>query len=518
MTSSHLVRCAALAGLLSVPALAGGEDAVDPGSVLTFRSRVDLFTLGSNGASDCWGYVSPAGREYAVMCLTAATTFIEITDPDNPVIVATLPSNNNTTRDVKVYQDHAYTVSEGGQGIQVYDMSAIDSGTVVYVGDVTAGGTTTTHNLAVDETSGFLYRCRGGSNGLRIYDLNQSLDAPPYVGAWQDKTVHDAQVVTYTSGPLAGKQIAFCATGFAKDLTIVDVTDKSNPTALSSITWPQNQHGHQCWMDENRKYLYLNDEFDETSYGLPTTTLVFDVSDPSNPVYVNRFDNGNPAIGHNGYVKGDLLYEANYSSGLRVFDLSVNPLDPPEIDWYDTYPNGDPAIGIGLWSVYPFFPSGTVIGSDEQGGLYVWSTCNFQSYCTAGTSALGCQAQLAASGTPSASAATGFTIAALDVEGQKDGMFFFGSNGRQANPWGNGTSLQCVAPPVQRAGLLSASGTAGLCNGQFTQDLNARWTAKPNQNPGAGALVQAQFWYRDPANTGNQTTSLSDALEFNVCP
>jgi hypothetical protein len=36
--------------------------------------------------------------------------------------------------------------------------------------------------------------------------------------------------------------------------------------------------------------------------------------------------------------------------------------------------------------------------------------------------------------------------------------------------------------------------------------------------PGAGAMVQAQLGYRDPFNTGNQTTSLSDAIEFLVNP
>ena len=140
------------------------------------------------------------------------------------------------------------------------------------------------------------------------------------------------------------------------------------------------------------------------------------------------------------------------------------------------------------------------------------------SYCTAGTSANGCQALLSASGTPSATAPTGFSLEATGVEGAKDGLFFFAANGQQANSWGNGTSFQCVTPPVLRGGLLVGSGTPGACDGTFVQDLNARWTAKPNQNPGAGAVVQAQLWYRDPQNTSNQTTSLSDALEFSVQP
>jgi hypothetical protein len=139
-------------------------------------------------------------------------------------------------------------------------------------------------------------------------------------------------------------------------------------------------------------------------------------------------------------------------------------------------------------------------------------------YCTAGTSASGCQAVLGGTGVASAAAGAGFVLTASAVEGAKDGLFFFGANGRQANPWGNGTSFQCVVPPVQRAGLLTGSGTSGLCDGQFSQDLNAYWTAKPAANPGAGATVQAQLWYRDPLSTSNQTTSLSDAVEFPVAP
>ncbi len=139
-------------------------------------------------------------------------------------------------------------------------------------------------------------------------------------------------------------------------------------------------------------------------------------------------------------------------------------------------------------------------------------------YCTAGTSASGCQAVLWTSGAPSATAANGFSVTGGCVEGAKDGLFFFGVNGRQANSWGNGSSFQCVVPPVQRGGLQVGTGTSGNCDGYFNQDLNARWTAKPAQNPGSGAVVQAQLWYRDPMNTSNQTTSLSGAVEFTVLP
>jgi hypothetical protein len=142
-------------------------------------------------------------------------------------------------------------------------------------------------------------------------------------------------------------------------------------------------------------------------------------------------------------------------------------------------------------------------------------------YCTAGTSASGCTALISAAGTASASAPSGFVISAGGVEGHKDGLFFFGTNGKQANSWGNGTSYQCVVPPVKRAPIMTGTGTIGSCDGSFAFDLNAFWCPtcpKPHKNPGSGAVVQAQLWYRDPLNTSNQTTSLSDAIEFAVAP
>jgi hypothetical protein len=142
------------------------------------------------------------------------------------------------------------------------------------------------------------------------------------------------------------------------------------------------------------------------------------------------------------------------------------------------------------------------------------------SYCTAGISASGCLAGISATGIPSITAPNGFHLLVGSVEGAKDGMFFFGTNGQQAIPWGTG--FQCVVPPVKRCGLLPGIGTANACDGTFSQDLNALWCStcpKPQHNPGAGASVQAQFWYRDPWNTAtNKGTTMSDAIEFVVEP
>jgi DNA-binding beta-propeller fold protein YncE len=178
-----------------------------------------------------------------------------------------------------------------------------------------------------------------------------------------------------------------------------------------------------------------------------------------------------------------------------------------------------------LLRVDPSTASPTAVGPfffDDEGSVYLYELSFApQVYCTAGTSASGCMASISAAGAPSGSAPSGFALSAASVEGGKNGFFYFGTSGRQAAPWGNGTSLQCVTPPVKRTALLPGSGTPGACNGAFSLDLNALWCPScpsPAKNPGPGAVVQAQLWYRDPSNTSSVTTSLSDAIEFLVAP
>ena len=161
---------------------------------------------------------------------------------------------------------------------------------------------------------------------------------------------------------------------------------------------------------------------------------------------------------------------------------------------------------VGLSGVSSYVASGACSG-------------NAVGYCTAGTSASGCQAMLSAVGVPSATGPSGFTVSAAGVEGAKAGIFYYGFQGGQAVPWGNGTSYQCVVPPVKRAGLLPGVGTPGLCDGVFGQDLNAYWAQAPaGKVPAAGQSVSIQLWYRDPFSTSNRTTSLSDALQATACP
>ena len=179
----------------------------------------------------------------------------------------------------------------------------------------------------------------------------------------------------------------------------------------------------------------------------------------------------------------------------------------------------DPLDDTTMWTIQEFSNQNGDWATNIAEFSFASTACGVAtSYCTAGVSASGCQATMSTLGTPSATQPTGFSLVASGVEGAKDGLFFYGTNGPQANPWGNGSSFQCVTPPVFRAGLLNGTGSTGACNGAFSQDMHALWSSNPAKNPGPGATVQAQAWYRDPMNTSNQTTSLSDAVEFTVCP
>ncbi len=329
-------------------------------------------------ANDCWGYVSDSGREYAIIGLSHGTGFVDVTDPAEPEIVAFVDGPQSVWRDMKTYADHLYVVTEGGGGIQVIDLSNIDDEGVELVNTVDVSGSGATHNVYINEESGYLYRCGGGSwttLGLRIYHLEEPAN-PQFVGEWHDRYAHDVQVVNWTDGPYAGREIAFV---FANDtpgggnpaVDILDVTDKSNIETIAVADYSYPAFSHQGWLSDDRQYLFVGDELNEINYGLTTTTNIIDISDLDNPVDKGTYTNGSNAITHNMFTRGDYLFQANYRSGLRVLDVS-DPVDPEEVAFFDTFPEDDEPSFNGLWSNYPYLPSGIVLGSDREKGLFVW--------------------------------------------------------------------------------------------------------------------------------------------------
>jgi len=358
-----------------------GETFPSSGIELLSWITVPQFGAQNTSANTVEGYVSPSGREYAVIGLSDGTGFVEVTDPGNPVIVGFISSVESLWRDVRVYQDRVYTVSEAGGGIQVIDVSQIDSGTVSLVGNVSNDAIPESHTLFVNAASGYLYRCGGNGTsvamGVRIYNLANP-SSPAYVTTVNGtRYIHECQAETYTSGPYAGKEILFCYSdansgGGTPALQIFDVTNKAAVVTMGSVFYPQSQFSHQGWLSADKQYVYLDDELDERNLGLPTGTRVINVSNLNAPSYVGSFGNGGTAIDHNLYTKNNLIFQSNYRSGLRVFD-ATNPTNPAEIAYFDTYPPDDNALFNSLWDNYPYLPSGIVLGSDIEKGLFVWS-------------------------------------------------------------------------------------------------------------------------------------------------
>lgn len=361
---------------------------------LTFSSNgvqllswLPLPSFGSEitSASTVEGYVSGSGTEYALLGISHGIAYVRLSDPGNPQILQVNGPNKYITgptslwKDIRTYGHHAYAVSEGGSGIQVMDLSQIDSNIVTLVNTVTSGGgTTATHTVFINQESGFLYRCGGGGSpyqGLRIYSLADPAN-PVHVGTWNNRYVHESQVVSYTTGPFAGKEVAFAYSedtsgGVNAGIDILDVTNKANIQSLSFLSYPDATFSHQGWLSPDRRFLYQDDELDENQHSIFSRTRVFNVENLENPFFVGFFSTGTTSIDHNLYTKGNLIFESNYRSGLRIFD-ATNPISPVEIAFFDTYPEDDFPAFNSLWDNDPYLPSGIVLGSDIEKGLFIW--------------------------------------------------------------------------------------------------------------------------------------------------
>jgi choice-of-anchor B domain-containing protein len=181
-------------------------------------------------------------------------------------------------------------------------------------------------------------------------------------------------VVNY-GGPDASylnREIAFNSN--EDTLTIVDVTNKSNLQMISRAVYSGSEYAHQGWLSEDHKYFFMDDELDERRSPtlINTRTRVWNVEDLDSPQYLGFINGVESTIDHNLYVKGNLIFQANYTSGLRVLRINdAQTLDMEEIAFLDTYGADNNVTFNGAWSVYPYFDSGTVIVSDRQNGLFM---------------------------------------------------------------------------------------------------------------------------------------------------
>ena len=150
------------------------------------------------------------------------------------------------------------------------------------------------------------------------------------------------------------------------------MSDKDHPVAVSHASYPNVAYSHQGWLTDDHRYFYMNDEGDEMS-GLVegTRTLIWDIEDLDDPILLSEYISENKSIDHNLYIRGNLMYQSNYVSGLRIFDIS-DRANPVPVGYFDTVPwTEDTPIFNGSWSNYPFFESGTIIVTSGSEGLFM---------------------------------------------------------------------------------------------------------------------------------------------------
>jgi choice-of-anchor B domain-containing protein len=323
-------------------------------------------------------------------------------------------------RDVKVDGNYAFIVSEHrGHGVQVFDLTKLRGavpGTVftadaVYRGQDDTGQTiSNSHNIGINPETDFAYAvgtntcdalgATGENGGLHTIDISDP-ENPTFAGCARvtdpptNSYVHDVECVVYRGPDVEHRGKEICFGSNENVVTIYDVTDKSNPVVLSQTTYPTAAYTHQGWLTADQRFFLFGDELDEgLGAGVEdpegrdvvpgtvgnTTTYIMRVLDLDNPEAPKAHTHDTEAIDHNMYIDDGLVYQSNYTAGVRILDFTNASLrrgELNEVGYFDTFPAGDPVDPnqfAGTWSNYAFFDSGIVVATAIESGtstLYV---------------------------------------------------------------------------------------------------------------------------------------------------
>jgi choice-of-anchor B domain-containing protein len=367
-----------------------------------FLAQVDLseFSTGPASASNLWGFVDRNdNREYAVVGHRNGTTVFDVTNPASPREVGTVAGILSAWREVKVYQSldavsgryraYAYISTEGPTGgLQVIDLTGLPNSVALAN---TIRDIDTSHTLYVSNVSyadgvplaghtAFLYLAGANVNGgaFRIYDLADPV-TPRLVTSAPVGTgyMHDSTSVLITDN-----RTTQCAGGHnpcevlvdfnVESVDLWDVTDKAAPVKLSATTFPTATFVHSGWWTEDKQHVIVHDELDELRRGINTQIYTLDIGDLRTPSMVTSYTGPTTTTDHNGYAIGNRYYMSHYKRGLVIFDIT-NPSSLVEMGSFDTYqaPAANSAGTDGAWGVYPFLPSGTLLVSDIEHGLFL---------------------------------------------------------------------------------------------------------------------------------------------------
>lgn len=324
------------------------------------------------GLSNLWGWTSPAGNEYAVVGTRTGTAIVDISNPSAPVEKFFVPDITTTWREVKVWSHYAYVVtdSQQGNGLLIIDLNNLDANLPLdYVFHNFGIGLVSSHTNFADE-NGILYLF--GSNevtinnvdvvngGAIMLDLKQDPMNPAVIGYYDKRYIHD--------GFVRGDTL-WAAEIYDGFLEVLNVSNKMNPIALGEVETP-NSFTHNCWLSDNGKTIFTTDEVYDayiTSYDVSDVTDIKELcrTQSQNADGVKKLPSP-----HNTYVvKKDFITTSYYTDGVTIHDVS-QPDNMVLVGWYDCS-DLDGAEFNGDWGVYPYFPSGNIILSDMQQGLFI---------------------------------------------------------------------------------------------------------------------------------------------------
>ena len=329
---------------------------------LLFNWADTSLPINSLGGSytDVYG-VAINGGEYAVIGSTMGTHIIDVTIPTQCLEVAFIPGsfqgNGVSHRDFFSMDNYLYGVCDQGTStLQIIDISNLpNSVSLVYNSDSLIS---TSHNLFIDILNKKLYSTNGD-----VLDISNPTN--PSFLFHMGFSFHDLYVENDTG--------YFNCT--SNGLQIYEMTTNTPQYVGSLTSYPQQGTNHSGWKKDNT--YVLADE----NHGL--SLKVIDVSDLNNLQVIALFNSGvDPnSIPHNLIIRDNFVYVSYYHDGLQIFDIS-DPYNPVKAGYYDTYLPDNHNGYAGNWGVDPLLPSGNILVSDVQSGLFVLEfDYNKQSIC-----------------------------------------------------------------------------------------------------------------------------------------
>lgn len=330
--------------------------------------------------SDIWGYAAPDGREYAIIGSLQGTHFIDVTVPTAPRLVATVAGRASSSwRDFKTWGTYAYAVADAGpHSLQVMDLSSLpDTVRVVYDSDslLVAAHTCFIENGRLYAVSA-KYLLPGAADltwaDVVTFDLRATPARPRRVGIFSVDSLGTSPG-HYSHAAFVRRDTLYLSTGHGQEVMIFDFHNPTHPTLAGRVrNYASAGYNHSSWTTTNGRLAVVADEVPQ---GLPLK--LFDLTNLSQPRLLTTFNSTPFTTPHNPYIVGDRFIVASaYQDGVQVWDLLPNPEQPRHLGGFDTRPENDTSqVGYsgynGCWGVYPFLPSGTLLASDIQRGLFV---------------------------------------------------------------------------------------------------------------------------------------------------